>query len=719
MTTVDVLDKSLDQLRALRKQAATLHSSIVDDLRPFLNGTRPTFRRLPTSEIRLTDAKVTTTCTALMSLAATRKLQLFYSARVPSKKGHGSKGPTARAFEAIKLAVEDETWATAALERDDAFTANMVLRTAGMLAKHSDLKAEDLLALTHRENSLCEILAQRVNEPLESLRVTKYKPTPTIGYWFLDAIDALAFVDQVPQESWRRLVRWAAEQFTSQVSLLIARHESIMDPVAMVMAACLVSRLRTVLNGLNQVWALEFLEDLPSKIELRDGVRRFFLEQAPSGIWPKYFPLFHYPAMGSNFPFTFEVLEAILNEFGSDQVIEEPIVLERLERSVLWCKSNRLECRHEGVWYRGWHSGGELSSLIQGLPESWATGVVHMFLSQLGVVLSGIIERRLLDRYRAEPSGDKNREHWSKLLSTSIELQSQPPTTVCKLIEENILNKIRKVEGLDEKLKFRHSVLLFGPPGTSKTSLVKAFAKAAGWPYVEINPSHFLSEGLDNIYTRANQIFTDLMDMSNVVVLFDEMDTLVRRRPGDTAEQPLDVTREFLTTSMLPMLAALHSRARIVFFMATNHQRSFDEAIKRPGRFDLHVFMGVPSWQEKRNALHYFITGLPEKGKTRLLGQIGKTLDRWLEEHSEVRNLLGFFSFGEMKSFFDDFIGQEEITKAFADKNADKFRKNVRDWGQRVIALREYENPDVSFENRRRNELRVEYEDDRTKSRVQ
>lgn len=715
---MDPLDKSLEQLRTLREQAASLHSSIVDDLRPFLNGPKPTFRRLPTSKVAPGDAKVTTTCTTLMALAATRKLHHFYAAKGPSNKGP-SKEPKEKAFQAIKLAVKDETWATAELEPDDAFTANMVLRTAGMLAKHSGIEVDKLLGLPHRQIPLGEILLQRIYEPLESLRVSKYEPTPTIGYWFLDAIDALSFADQVPQETWSALIDWAAKEFTNQISLLIARHESAMDPVAMVMAACIISRLRRVLNGLHQDWALDLLKPLPSKIEIRAGVRRFFDEQAPSGIWPKYFPLFHYPAMGSNFPFTFEVLEAILNEFGSDQVIEEPVVLERLERSVLWCKSNRLECRHKGTWYRGWHSGGELSSVIQGLPESWATGVVHMFLSQLCGVLSGVIERRLLVRYHAEPSCDKNTESWNDLLSTKIELQSKSPTTVCELLEEKMLGNLKAVAGLDEKIRNKHSALLFGPPGTSKTNLVKAFAKAAGWPYVEINPSHFLSEGLDKIYNRANQIFKDLMDMSNVVVLFDEMDTLVRRRPGDAAEQPLDVTREFLTTSMLPMLADLHRKARIIFFMATNHQRSFDEAIKRSGRFDLHVFMGVPSWSEKRKEIHRFISGLPEKGKATRLRQLKQTLDAWLKEHDDVRLLLDFFSFLEMRSFFLDFIGQEGLDGAFANENAEKFRESVREWGQQVIALREYENPDAAFEKRRRNELRVEYEEDRKKSRVQ
>ena len=97
----------------------------------------------------------------------------------------------------------------------------------------------------------------------------------------------------------------------------------------------------------------------------------------------------------------------------------------------------------------------------------------------------------------------------------------------------------------------RRSALLFGPPGTAKSSLVRAIAKKVGWPLVELNPSDFLKEGLPRICTsQANDIFKDLKDLSRTVVFFDEMDALAQKR-----EEGIDVTRQFLTTSMLPKLS--------------------------------------------------------------------------------------------------------------------------------------------------------------------
>src|SRR5439155_8175130 len=63
---------------------------------------------------------------------------------------------------------------------------------------------------------------------------------------------------------------------------------------------------------------------------------------------------------------------------------------------------------------------------------------------------------------------------------------------------------------------------------------------------------------------------------------------------------------QFLTTSMLPKLAKLYDQGRVLFFMATNHQGEFDEAIKRPGRFGLLIHMGVPTWSEKLRRLDAF-----------------------------------------------------------------------------------------------------------------
>jgi SpoVK/Ycf46/Vps4 family AAA+-type ATPase len=260
---------------------------------------------------------------------------------------------------------------------------------------------------------------------------------------------------------------------------------------------------------------------------------------------------------------------------------------------------------------------------------------------------------------------------------------------------------------------------LFGPPGTSKTSLVKAIAKRLAWPFVEINPSHFLDEGLETIYVRADEIFDDLMDLKQVVVLFDEMDALVQRRTSGEYTRPLDITRQFLTTSMLPKLAKLYDQARVLFFMATNHQTDFDEAIKRPGRFGLLIHMGTPTWKQKLEQIGEFWVDNKPKDEHSFQQQQGEVRNRldgakggWIEgDDKEILEFLNLFTFGEMKELLWRIFNEHNkptLPEALQDK--EQFLKIVREIGKRSV---------LCGTSKQSKEIRKEYENDKHATRVQ
>ena len=139
------------------------------------------------------------------------------------------------------------------------------------------------------------------------------------------------------------------------------------------------------------------------------------------------------------------------------------------------------------------------------------------------------------------------------------------------------------------------SAIFFGPPGTSKTELSKKIAKFIGWPFLVVDPSLLLRNGMDGIQAEANTIFRMLEETERVLVLFDEFDEFVRERGSSDAEQ----FSRLLTTAMLPKLASIHKRATLVFIIATNNIRQFDIAIQRPGRFDRVVQIMPPTFEEK------------------------------------------------------------------------------------------------------------------------
>ena len=151
------------------------------------------------------------------------------------------------------------------------------------------------------------------------------------------------------------------------------------------------------------------IQGLPTNIEVEQAVLNAFKFQEISGIWPKYFPLFNYKAggAGSNYLFSFEVLEVIVNEFENSDLLENEIVFRGFERALDWCESNRLTYVLEGTSYQGWNSGGQMKSLLEGKPEAWATATIHMFLHRLRLALSVLIKRRTLLKYGVSPTTSK------------------------------------------------------------------------------------------------------------------------------------------------------------------------------------------------------------------------------------------------------------------------------------------------------------------------
>ncbi|MGH9181254.1 MAG: AAA family ATPase, partial [Acidimicrobiales bacterium] len=136
---------------------------------------------------------------------------------------------------------------------------------------------------------------------------------------------------------------------------------------------------------------------------------------------------------------------------------------------------------------------------------------------------------------------------------------------------------------------------MFGPPGTGKTTYVGKIAEYLGWPLVVLDPSDFAQEGLPLIATVASRVFSELLELEDTVILFDEMEPLMHSRTdaGGSFEQ------KFLTTSLLPKLQELADRAACLFLVATNHLETVDQAALRPGRFDSRLQIMPPAYEEK------------------------------------------------------------------------------------------------------------------------
>jgi ATPase family associated with various cellular activities (AAA) len=526
-------------------------------------------------------------------------------------------------------------------------------------------------------------IASKMSDDILRFKINDYPPASAVIYWFVDGISRARI--SLSKDQWAKLCNQAILEFNHERSLVLAGHEAMMDPVAMAMAACLCSRLRELSEKEGSLGLdAKFKELLPSRTELEHSIKELFSRQT-NGIWPKYFPLFHYQDAGSNFCFTFELLEAVLVEFGrsENELFDDVVFIKGLEDAVTWCENNRLNSFGNGKIHQGWNSGGNLQTLKKEQPESWATAVVHMFLWELSRVLSSRIQTRILSEYKGRFL-DEKKSTINSLIDIEI-LEKKKSKSLNTLLTQDFIQKHRHENAYSlfkRKLEQPRSALLFGPPGTSKTKVTEAIAGELRWPLIQIDPSHFLQRGLDGIYLQSDKIFKDLMDLSGVVVLFDEMDALVQTR--DSAMK-LDTVAQFLTTYMLPKLTALHDQGQVVFIMATNFQERFDAAIKRAGRFDLLLCMGPPILEAKLSSLHLF---LGQKTPTPKTEEAVKLLKGLCASEHKAKVQLELYTYGEFVSFVKSLAsgkGDKGLVEKLKRTNSSDFGEIVKQDAQDVV----------------------------------
>ena len=716
----------IEDLRQLRKDAQRVNSSLVKRLIPFRKPNK-SFKTLPISELGedlpdKPDISVASTCTVLMAALGfeeEKREDLLTNKEIE---------------EVFKKSVEKGEWASSRLSDGNAFTTAMLLRCAGFVAERHIVEAKEVLELRHKkvdadpdasekakkdradvsEKTVNEIIFAKATNPDQGFAVMEYPAKSTHGYWFVDGIARMKAV--LVKETWQGLANWASKEFHRQLTYVSAGNDALMDPPALAMAACLISRIRGFTE--HEAKLAEVARSLPSSVELEFGIKQVFSTQSDSGIWHKYFPLFHFPGGkgAADYCFSFEFLEAILNEFGTI-VLRDGELLERVERAVQWCDKHELVFTNATGEYRGWNAGGEVRNLEAGMSESWATATVHMFLTILERRIDDVLDELILKRFGLDRGAvvNPNTKKFEDLIDVKVRFPFEtPPTTIKTVLEDELLKEAIKLNSDELRpliLSVPRSVLLFGPPGTSKSRLAKAIAEYLGWPLIVVTPSDFLGKGLEQVHAEVDERFRDLMDLRKAVVFFDEMDALAQTRESDELEVErshglkrvvkllkqeaqgersgggLDVTRQLLTTSMLPKLASLWDGKRVIFLMATNHKQHLDPAITRPHRFDLLLCVAPPPWASKRAA-----TSLKKALSVENPTDVETELLRLVPDGSDAAERLDLFTVDEVGIFLHhlcqrakekDYLGALRKFKDVAE-----FGKLVDEWAATSITLR-------------------------------
>jgi GNAT superfamily N-acetyltransferase len=132
------------------------------------------------------------------------------------------------------------------------------------------------------------------------------------------------------------------------------------------------------------------------------------------------------------------------------------------------------------------------------------------------------------------------------------------------------------------------AIVLFGPPGTGKTTFAKAVASRLGWPFVEVFPSR-LAAAPDGLAAALRTTFAEIDALEHAVVFIDEVEEIAGQR-GGTPPSPL----QGVTNELLKIIPAFRERDGRLLVCATNFIRALDPAFLRHGRFDYVIPIGAP-----------------------------------------------------------------------------------------------------------------------------
>lgn len=132
------------------------------------------------------------------------------------------------------------------------------------------------------------------------------------------------------------------------------------------------------------------------------------------------------------------------------------------------------------------------------------------------------------------------------------------------------------------------SVVLFGPPGTGKTTFAKSVASRLAWPFIEVFPSR-LAAHPEGLAGALRQVFLDIAKLEHAVVFIDEVEEIASARTGEGSSPLQGVTNE-----LLKIIPAFREQEGRILICATNFIRSLDKAFLRHGRFDYVIPIGPP-----------------------------------------------------------------------------------------------------------------------------
>ena len=268
-------------------------------------------------------------------------------------------------------------------------------------------------------------------------------------------------------------------------------------------------------------------------------------------------------------------------------------------------------------------------------------------------------------------------------------------------------NEVQKIREMVE-LPMRHpelfdkigveapkGVLLYGPPGTGKTLIAKAVAGETNAHFISLSGPEIMGKHYGESEEKIREIFTQAEENSPSIIFIDEIDSIAPKRDEVSGELEKRIVSQLLT-----LMDGMKSRGKVVVIAATNRPDSIDPALRRPGRFDREIEIGIPDDDGRLDILSIHTRGMPINEKVNLK-QIAKTTHGFVGADLEI--LSKEAAMRSLRRILPEIdLEEEKISSEILQKieiSNDDFREALKE--VRPSALREVQVqiPDVNWDD--------------------
>ncbi|NYZ79293.1 CDC48 family AAA ATPase [Candidatus Micrarchaeota archaeon] len=208
--------------------------------------------------------------------------------------------------------------------------------------------------------------------------------------------------------------------------------------------------------------------------------------------------------------------------------------------------------------------------------------------------------------------------------ATEVDLKEEPVKDAGRIAQVTyediggLKEEIQKVREMVE-LPLRHpelferlgieppkGVLIHGPPGCGKTLLAKAVANESEAHFIYIAGPELVSKFVGESEERLRQVFKEADDNAPAIIFMDELDAIAPKREEVSGE-----VEKRMVSQLLALMDGLKARGQVIVIGATNRPNAIDPALRRPGRFDREIELGVPDRNSRKEVLQIHTRNMP------------------------------------------------------------------------------------------------------------